>query len=170
MDDFTKVLQRTDSGEIDPCRDFNPLLGNFVSAFDYGDAFDNDALVFLRYIDEQIRTTHGHDVLPAESGSVHDYNPPQTGHVYYFTASGNQIRFPRFFSVGNVANRIKNHDDESTTSKCSKKYPSVAFKGITYMFSWFCPRHRHCYGFHIIDVICSLHLFSFYVWVIVQSK
>ena len=158
MDDFRKMLQRIDSGEIDPCRDFlsicekvNPRLGNFVRAFDYGDAFDNDALEFLRYIDEQIRTTHGHDVLPAEPGRVRDYNPPQTGHAYYFTASGNQIRFPRLFSVDNVANRIKNHDDESTTSKCSKKYPSVALKSTTYMFLWFCPQHGHCYGFHIID-------------------
>ena len=53
------MLQKIDSGEMDPCRDFlsicekvNPRLGDFVGAFDYGDAFDNDALVFLRYIDE----------------------------------------------------------------------------------------------------------------------
>ena len=59
MDDFRKMLQKIDSGEMDPCRDFlsicekvNPRLGDFVGAFDYGDAFDNDALVFLRYIDE----------------------------------------------------------------------------------------------------------------------
>ena len=82
---------------------------------------------------------------------MRDYNPPQTDHAYYFTTSGNQIRFPILFSVDNVANRVKNHDDESTTSKCSKKYLSVALKGTTYMFLWFCPQHGHCYGFHIID-------------------
>ena len=61
MDNFEKMLQRIDNGEMDPCRDFlsicekvNPCLGNFVRVFDYGDAFDKDALVFLRYIDEQI--------------------------------------------------------------------------------------------------------------------
>ena len=72
MDDFRKII---DSGEMDSCRDLlsicekvNPLLGNFVGVFDYGDAFDNGALVFLRYIDEQIRTAHGFDVLPVEPG------------------------------------------------------------------------------------------------------
>ena len=121
---------------MDPCTDFlsicekvNPRLGNFVRVFDYGDAFDHDAQVFLRYIDEQVCTTHGHDVLPVEPRKVRDYNPPQTGHAYYFTASGSQIRSPRLFSVDIVANRMRNHDDESTTSKCSKKYPSVALKG-----------------------------------------
>ena len=75
MDDFKKMLQIIDSGEMDSCRDLlsicekvNPLLGNFVGVFDYGDAFDNGALVFLRYIDEQIRTAHGYDVLPVEPG------------------------------------------------------------------------------------------------------
>ena len=54
MDDFRKLLQRIDNGEMDPCRDslsiyekVNPRLGNFFRVFDYGDAFDNDALVFL---------------------------------------------------------------------------------------------------------------------------
>ena len=141
------MLQRIDSGEIDPCRDFlsickkdNPRLDNFACVFDYGDAFDNDALVFLRYIDEQIRTTYGHDVLPAEPGRVCDYNPPQTGHTYYLTTSGNQIRIPRLFPVDNVANPEKNHDDESTTSKWSNKNPSVALKDTTYIcfYSFVC--------------------------------
>ena len=55
MGDFRKMLQRIDNGEMDPCKDFisicekvNPHLGNFVRVFDYGDAFDNDALVFLK--------------------------------------------------------------------------------------------------------------------------
>ena len=75
MDDFRKMLQRIDNGEMDSCRDLlsicekvNSFLGNFVGVFDYGDAFDNDALVFLRYIDEQIRTGHGYDVPPVEPG------------------------------------------------------------------------------------------------------
>ena len=41
MDDFRKVLQRIDNGEMDPCRDLlcicekvNPRLGNFVCVFD----------------------------------------------------------------------------------------------------------------------------------------
>ena len=75
MDNFRKMLQRIDNGEMDPCRDFlsicekvNSLLVNFIGIFDYGDAFDNDTLIFLRYIDEQIRTAHGHDVLPVEPG------------------------------------------------------------------------------------------------------
>ena len=88
-----------------------------------------DALVFLRYIDEKIRVTHRHDeprkVEPVEPRKVPDYSLPQTGHAYYFTTSGNQIRFPRLFSIDNVANRIKNHDNESTRSKCWKKYQSV---------------------------------------------
>ena len=80
-----------------------------------------------------------------------DYSPLQTGYVYYVTTSDNQIRFPRLFSVDNVANCIKNHDDEASTSKCSKKYASVALKVSTYMFLWVCPKCAHCYGFHVID-------------------
>ena len=125
MHDFRKMLERIDNGEMDPCRDFlsicekvNLQLRYFVRVFDDVDAFDNDALAFLRYINEQIRAKHEHDVLPVEPGKVRDYNPPQTGHAYYFTTSGNQFRFPRLFSIDNVANRIKNCDDESTTSKC----------------------------------------------------
>ena len=54
MDDFRKLLKRIDNGQMDPCRDslsiyekVNPRLGNFFRVFDYGDVFDNDALVFL---------------------------------------------------------------------------------------------------------------------------
>ena len=56
-----------------------------------------------------------------------DYHPPQPGHAYYFTTSGNKVGSPRIFSVDN-------HGDESTTSMCSKKYPSGALKDSTYMF------------------------------------
>ena len=76
---------------------------------------------------------HVDDVLPADPGRVRDYNPPQPGHACYFTTSGNQIRSPRLFSVYNVSNRIKNYDDESTTSKCSKKHRSLALKSTTYI-------------------------------------
>ena len=158
MDNFRKMLQRIGNSEMDPCRDFlriceklNPHLGNFVRGFDYSDVFDNKALALLRYMVEQSRATHGDDVLPVEPGKVRDYNPPQASHAYYLITLGNQIRFSRLFCIDNVANRIKNHGDESTTSKCSKKYQSVALKGTGHMFLWFCPKHRHCYGFHIID-------------------
>ena len=83
-------------------------------------------------MDKQICTSHGH-FLPVEPGKMRDYNPSQTGHIHYFTTLGNQIRSRRVFSVDNVTNGTKSHDDESTTPLCSNKYPSVALKGSTYM-------------------------------------
>ena len=106
MDDFRKMLQKIDNGAIDPCKDFlsvcqkvKPRLGNFVYVFDYFDAFNNDALIFLRHINEQICTTHGHDVLPVVPGKVRDYNPPQTSHAYYFITLGNQISQDYFLQI-----------------------------------------------------------------------
>ena len=134
MDDFRKMLQIIDNGEMDPCRYFvsicekvNPRLGSDFRVFDYGVAFYSNALVFLRQMDKQICTSHGHDVLPVEPGKLRDYNPSQTGHTHCFTTLGNQIRSRRVFSVDNVANGIKSHDDESTTPLCSQ------LKGSTYM-------------------------------------
>ena len=82
---------------------------------------------------------------------MRDFNPPPTGHAYCYPTSRNQIHSPRLFSGNNVANRIRNHDDESTTSKCSKKYPSVTLKRTTYIFLWFCPHDAHCSVFYIND-------------------
>ena len=95
-----------------------------------------DMIYYLQNLEKCVITIHLKKVMPV-----------------ILQLPGNQIRFPRLFSVYNVANRAKNYDDESTTFNCSKKYPSVALKGTIYMFLWFCSQHGHCYGFDFIDGI-----------------
>lgn len=166
LSEFREMIKKIEDGAVDACTNFllvcekvNPRIGSFVSAFHYGQTYDNDAFLFLRHIEEQITLIHGNDVAPLEPGNVREYNPPKNGHAYYFSASGNQIRLPRKFSIdGNKdkdgkkkKKKKQNHDDEPTTSNCKKKYPLVALKGTTFMFLWFCPQHGHCYGFHIVD-------------------
>ena len=83
-----------------------------------------DMIYYLQNLEKCVITIHLKKVMPV-----------------ILQLPGNQIRFPRLFSVYNVANRAKNYDDELTTFNCSKKYPSVALKGTIYMFLWFCSQH-----------------------------
>ena len=34
---------------------------------------------------------------------------------------------------------------------CKKKFSGVSYGGYGYMLIWFCPKHGHTYGFHLIN-------------------
>ena len=87
-------------------------------------------------------------------------NSPKNGCFYYFQPDGAQVRTNRPFSIGEDKDV---HDDKPTTSNCNKIYPTIAKKGASFRFLWFCPDHGHCYGAHIVngkegrkDAACSL--------------
>ena len=81
------------------------------------------------------------ETIPVEE--VPNSYDPSSGVAYYFTSSGNQVRkLPNY----NVVNEKPAKDKEM----CSKKYPKVKRGGFAYMQFFFCPRHGHCYGFHVM--------------------
>ena len=57
-------------------------------------------------------------------------------------------------------------DNPLVDPMCEKKFSGVSYGGYGYMFIWFCPKHGHTYGFHLInkaegcrDPFCSLYKF-----------
>ena len=135
---------------IEVCSLYNKRLGIFVNAFNENGVLDVDALSVLRYLSQRIKETHQNDPPAPDCSPIWPYNPPKYGRAYYFIKEGGQIRYARKFTIDEQGSK-RNHDDASTTSKCSKYYLVIALKGTCFMFLWFCPSHGHCYGFHIVN-------------------
>ena len=76
-------------------------------------------------------------------------NPAKFGRAYYFTDHGCQIRKVREFSTDRDREKDVNFDD-TLRNLCSKKFPQVSKRGVSYLFMWFCFHHNHCYGFYVI--------------------
>jgi len=96
---------------------------------------------FVRTMVQQVTDVHDQD-RPAPPPAPHEgsYNPPK-GAAYYFTEHGGQVRdLPKYSISG-----------KDKKGGCVKNFPQVSAKGFGYMFLMFCPYHRHCYGFHLID-------------------
>ena len=95
---------------------------------------------------------HNSDVLPEPPKVIENsYNPPKLGRAFYFETHGMQVPNVRIFSI-DVSNKKKeNNFDDKTFDLCTNVFSQVREKGMTYLFLWFCPRHGHCYGFHIIS-------------------
>ena len=61
-----------------------------------------------------------------------------------------QVWNVRTFSIDVLNKKKENNFDDKPLDLCTKVLPQVSKKGMTFLFLWFCPRHGHCYGFHII--------------------
>lgn len=111
----------------------------------------NDILDHLHYLASFVINMHNSDVPPEPPKVIENsYNPPKLGRAFYFETHGMQVRNVRTFSI-DVSNKKKeNNFDDKPFDLCTKVFPQVSKKGMTYLFLWFCPRHGHCYGFHII--------------------
>ena len=71
IDDFRKMLQRISNGEMNPCRDFLSILRKstlFLVILLVSLITVMHSTMTHWYIDEQIRTAQGRDVLPVEPG------------------------------------------------------------------------------------------------------
>lgn len=99
---------------------------------------------FLRCLLQDTVEVHASDTdYPPPAGQEGTYNPP-SGAAYYMTPHGQQVRdMPKY--------SISAKDNPKDTPGCQKRFPMVSYKGFGYMFLMFCPYHRHCYGFHLID-------------------
>ncbi|XP_066924458.1 uncharacterized protein [Clytia hemisphaerica] len=155
----TMVMEKhARTGLLRECQKFNIALSNLLAAFN--DRFlDSDVLSLIEYLLERVRSVPEPDIPPCE---VIPNDPSKSGRFYYFRKDGAQIRKNRNFEIG----KGKIHDDEPTTSSCSKRYPIVAPRGTSFLFLWFCPAHGFCYGGHIVngsegrkDAACSLFQF-----------
>ena len=63
-------------------------------------------------------------------------NPAKFGRAYYFTEYGCQIRKIRGFSIDRDREKDVNLDD-TPRNLCSKKFPPVSKRGVSYLFLWF---------------------------------
>ena len=137
-------------------RQFAPELRNFIAvSMEQSDVCDTccslkpDIIRFISHILNEVKTLHyvEPEAPVAQEGS---YNPPKYGRAYYFTEHGCQMRSVRQFSI-DLERRGQNHDDQPHDFEmCLKSFPQVSTKGTSHLFLWFCAKHGHCYGFHII--------------------
>ena len=133
-------------------RQFAPELRNFFAAsLEQSNNFtlNPDVIMFVTHILTEVRALQ---FVEADAPLVQEgtYNPPKFGRAYYFTAHGCQLRNVRQFTIDHERS-AQNHDDEPHQfERCSKSFPQVSTKGTSHLFLWFCAKHGHCYGFHII--------------------
>ena len=101
----------------------------------------SEICLWLLDLTQTVLDIHSEDRITTSVEEIPNSYDPSSGVAYYFTASGNQVRKLPNYKVG----------DESTgKTMCSKKYPTVSKGGYAYMQFIFCPRHGHCYGFHVM--------------------
>ena len=76
---------------------------------------------------------------------------PSSGSAYYFTEHGEQIcEMPEYRVSGRIT--TANYDEPPVVDGVgNKKFPRAHTAGFGYLFLWFCPIHRHAYGFHLIQ-------------------
>ena len=126
---------------------FGNLLRKFCPEFSNVMALHKeDGIALLKYCEQRVIDIHKDDLVPEAPTVCSPYNPAKYGRAYYFHAHGNKIREMRKFSVDGKTSSF----DDVPYEYCSKNYPMITKKGISYLFLWFCPTHGHCYGFHII--------------------
>ena len=103
-----------------------------------------DVCNLVLHIVEQVMDIHQNDLVPAPAVPMDGtYNPGKYGRAYYFTNHGCQLRQVRSFKADNVT---KGKEEV----ECTKNYPNVSKKGMSYLFLWVCAHHMHCMGFHMI--------------------
>ncbi|XP_066918896.1 uncharacterized protein [Clytia hemisphaerica] len=156
------IIQDLVEDTIDPIRlleisedfeKFNPKLGRFVNTF-FETELDVDAKAFLGHLLKHKVLCEAADPVADEPVELEDtYDPPKLGRFYYFNKEGAQVRKNRNFG-----------EEDEEKPICSKKFPTVAKRGASFLFLWFCPAHGHCYGGHIVDgsegrkdPMCSLY-------------
>ena len=104
-----------------------------------------EVVKFIRALLQFVEDVHSEDRETADPMPIPGtYNPP-AGTAYYFTAHGQKLRETPHYEV---------NDSSSKTYRvppCTKKYPQVSSGGWGFMFTFHCPIHGHCYGFHLVD-------------------
>lgn len=111
------------------------------------DSGNNDVLEvvcnFFHCLLSQVEQIHAKDVPVPDVQEIPNTYKPETGVSYWFTRSGCQVRKAPVFLEHKP-------NQDVLDAQCSKIYPRVSRGGFSYMFTWLCPRHGHCYGYHLI--------------------
>ena len=105
---------------------------------------------FLREMVKSVIKLHANDRPAAPPIPIPGtYNPP-SGTAYYFTEHGQKVREMPNYLV-NDSQQDKENKQARRVPACTKLYPGVSSGGWGYIFLFFCPKHGHCYGFHMVD-------------------
>ena len=106
---------------------------------------------FMLCIISDIDESH-HDNRPAEQAQpIHGTYYPPGGIAYYFSPSGEQLHKMPDFTVNGTSSQPSYDDNPLVDPMCEKKFSGVSYGSYGYMFIWFCPKHGHTYGFHLIN-------------------
>lgn len=98
---------------------------------------------FFSCLIKQVELIHANDVPVPNAQEIPNTYDPGSGVSYWFTRSGCQVRKAPTF--------VKHKPNQDVLdAQCNKIYPRVNRGGFSYMFTWLCPRHGHCYGYHLI--------------------
>ena len=148
---YFKIIGAKDENLLDVGLDyissFNAYIGSIlrVSSSLKNSIANEELCDFFICLVEQVLKLHADDEPLPETSEIPMSYRPDTGVAYYFTESGNQVREAPTFEVD-----LKNPSLDVLDQRCSKKFPRVTKGGFSYMFIWLCPRHGHCYGYHLI--------------------
>ena len=96
---------------------------------------------FISYLCMFLLDLHSNDVPSEPAVPIPNTYNPESGTCYYFTKHGQQVR---------VLPKYSKNVSKSFTEQCKKDFPKPSKHNWTYLFLWFCAKHHHCYGFHII--------------------
>ena len=134
----------------DQIRFYNKEASDLLHLKNSRNSLPEEALLLLQYCSELVLEMHQSDVSEDEIVIESEtYNPVKFGRAYYFADHGCQIRKVRGFRIDRDREKDVNFDD-TPRNLCSKKFPQVSKRGVSYLFLWLCPQHSHCYGFHVI--------------------
>lgn len=110
---------------------------------------ESDVGSMILFLCGEVEKVHATDTpYPPGNPILNSYNPV-SGVAYSFTTHGCQIRKTPVYKID--GSRKGHFDDAPETDRCSKDFPAARKSGFCYMFLWFCGKHGHCYGFHLIE-------------------
>lgn len=136
-------------------RRFNIYLSNLIEATRReSTTVQQHVLDLVKYLIQRVQELCALSITPEPPCPLPStYNPPKNGRFYYFSETGEQLRQPRLFAKDMKKKKKKSstYDDVPDGKHCHKTYGKVRKGSPSYIFFFFCPKHGHCYGGHIID-------------------
>lgn len=128
-----------------------PELGRVVQYFG-APVLPADVKSLLKHIVERVVTICNNSPAPEPADPIPgSYDPGRLGRFYYFRPDGCQIRSGRPFSIDRSSGPNAEFDDRPDVGICSKQYIKAPSRGSTFLFTWLCPSHGHCYGAHVVS-------------------
>ena len=149
VDDITDMLTPQELVNQECIQRLKPTLGSPISEF-LMESLDTEhklsAVECIIALASEVKKFYGSaSIIPANE--IDSTYRPHSGVAYYFTPSGNKIRTLPNYTLNESASETQR---TMVHTECSKKFPRVSRGGYSNLFLWLCPKHGHCYGFHLI--------------------